>query len=64
MTCECEHPASSIHGTCNKCHNRMPRPNHFGSTASEPIKGSKRSKQPRGIKAQVKGDMIAKAQEG
>jgi hypothetical protein len=63
MTCECEHPASSIHGWCHKCHSRMPRPTSFGSY-NPPMKGSKRSKQPRGIKAQVKRDRIAKTQEG
>ena len=63
MTCECQHPASSIHGWCGKCHNRLPRPTSFGND-NPPIKGSKRSKQPRGIKAQVKRDQRAKAQEG
>ena len=59
-TCECSHPASSIHGVCHKCHNRMPKPTHFGTNNEEPKTWSKRNKQPRGRKAQVKRDLRAK----
>lgn len=31
--CDCDHPAGSIHGVCNRCHGQLHRPRPTSGTA-------------------------------